>query len=589
MIRFTALPGEVPVHSATNYAAESEGSGEGFAQLLRRKVHMLPQPKVGDDENPFLKEGKSKEEMKPPNFESLSFYEKVEKAFDSASEEINGWLDASEDFQEEASSALTTRGKAPVELMEKDAFDHAESEQKHEVIVRAERTSETDRDTRNLLRNGQVPAVPLFQRIHEIVPKSALANDKPLVEELSRKIPTVLGEDLPQAEENFATQNTSRKPHHSLPLVSESHVDAQQSSEPLLENLKSEEKTAVQESRAVPQTEMIPFRFRSEVGNEERKGVQMLSLPLKESKIDWRKDETLTAHSKQIEENVTFGLKHTEQQLDVMKEVKQGRVLSEQLPNAASFTELTGTIPETHERSFATNQPKPLEGSERQPVVPVVSVVQTDGSASGELEETDETTPVHPLLKSENNRSERSQPVAHPFMKLETERDLVSSFMGERLARLEPKERLVQTPTANSAEEDGKFLRQLERLMKQGQMRLPNNKTSEFTVKLHPETLGRLQLRLIQTEEGFIARISSDQAGTREMLERTLPQLRQFWNSSQPLVDVDIRSFEKDEQERQSSQDKQEKQEKEQRREQHEEQRESFQELFARRLFYEEA
>ncbi|WP_342752832.1 flagellar hook-length control protein FliK [Shouchella clausii] len=72
--------------------------------------------------------------------------------------------------------------------------------------------------------------------------------------------------------------------------------------------------------------------------------------------------------------------------------------------------------------------------------------------------------------------------------------------------------------------------KQLERVLKAAVLKQHGDGALQLTVKLHPETLGRLHVQLLHSSQGLVVKLLADKKATAETLERALPGLRQLFN-----------------------------------------------------------
>ncbi|WP_263707457.1 flagellar hook-length control protein FliK [Shouchella tritolerans] len=72
--------------------------------------------------------------------------------------------------------------------------------------------------------------------------------------------------------------------------------------------------------------------------------------------------------------------------------------------------------------------------------------------------------------------------------------------------------------------------KQLERVLRAAAFKQHGDGALQLTVKLHPETLGRLHVQLFHSSQGLVVKLLADKKATAETLERALPGLRQMVN-----------------------------------------------------------
>ncbi|MCM2674736.1 flagellar hook-length control protein FliK [Alkalicoccobacillus plakortidis] len=89
--------------------------------------------------------------------------------------------------------------------------------------------------------------------------------------------------------------------------------------------------------------------------------------------------------------------------------------------------------------------------------------------------------------------------------------------------------------------EEQRFVKQLQRIFQQGTMTQLKDGQVQFTLKLFPEHLGKLQIQLIQTGQKLTAQIVAESSATKDLVERSLPQLRQALATNNiPLEHIDV-------------------------------------------------
>ncbi|MCM3547021.1 flagellar hook-length control protein [Niallia circulans] len=72
--------------------------------------------------------------------------------------------------------------------------------------------------------------------------------------------------------------------------------------------------------------------------------------------------------------------------------------------------------------------------------------------------------------------------------------------------------------------------KQLERVLRAAVLKQHGDGALQLTVKLHPESLGRLHVQLLHSSQGLVVKLLADKKATAETLERALPGLRQMFN-----------------------------------------------------------
>lgn len=85
--------------------------------------------------------------------------------------------------------------------------------------------------------------------------------------------------------------------------------------------------------------------------------------------------------------------------------------------------------------------------------------------------------------------------------------------------------------------EQRQFIRQFQDIIGRGLLRQLNNGTTQFTIKLHPQHLGRLDIQLLQTNGSIIAKITASTTAARELIEAQLHQLRNTFAQQQINVE----------------------------------------------------
>lgn len=85
--------------------------------------------------------------------------------------------------------------------------------------------------------------------------------------------------------------------------------------------------------------------------------------------------------------------------------------------------------------------------------------------------------------------------------------------------------------------EQRQFIRQFQDIIGKGLLRQLNNGTTQFTIKLHPQHLGRLDIQFLQTNGLITAKITASTNAAREMIEAQLQQLRNTFVQQQINVE----------------------------------------------------
>ncbi|MEK4565310.1 flagellar hook-length control protein FliK [Alkalihalobacillus sp. FSL R5-0424] len=108
-------------------------------------------------------------------------------------------------------------------------------------------------------------------------------------------------------------------------------------------------------------------------------------------------------------------------------------------------------------------------------------------------------------------------------------------------------ERVQQQQEALKAEgqtEERRFVKTLQRILQQGSMTQRSDGQTTLILKLFPEHLGKLQIQVIQSGQKLTAQIIAESSATKELVERSLPQLRQALNSQNIAFDqIDVEEF----------------------------------------------
>ncbi|MFS0787024.1 flagellar hook-length control protein FliK [Shouchella sp. 1P09AA] len=85
---------------------------------------------------------------------------------------------------------------------------------------------------------------------------------------------------------------------------------------------------------------------------------------------------------------------------------------------------------------------------------------------------------------------------------------------------------------------DSLLARQLLRILRAAKTTYTNDRQQQVMLKLHPESLGRVNIQFIQQAQGYIVRISAERPYAKEAIERSLPQLRQLGALQDTKVEV---------------------------------------------------
>ncbi|GAF16748.1 flagellar hook-length control protein FliK [Bacillus sp. JCM 19046] len=81
--------------------------------------------------------------------------------------------------------------------------------------------------------------------------------------------------------------------------------------------------------------------------------------------------------------------------------------------------------------------------------------------------------------------------------------------------------------------------KQLFRILQAAVMNRGVNGQQQLTLKLHPESLGRMQIQFIQQNQGLLIKIVADKQGTVEMVERALPGIRQLLPTLEHKIEIE--------------------------------------------------
>lgn len=117
----------------------------------------------------------------------------------------------------------------------------------------------------------------------------------------------------------------------------------------------------------------------------------------------------------------------------------------------------------------------------------------------------------------------------------------------------------------NGQESSELLTKQVQRILKAAVLKQHPEGHTQLTVKLHPETLGRMHVQLIQSAQGLLVKVRAEKKHTAELLERVLPNLRQ--QLQMPDAKFEVSRIEEESDERQSSQEQEEKQEQQEKQE----------------------
>ncbi|WP_054706749.1 flagellar hook-length control protein FliK [Bacillus sp. JCM 19041] len=117
-----------------------------------------------------------------------------------------------------------------------------------------------------------------------------------------------------------------------------------------------------------------------------------------------------------------------------------------------------------------------------------------------------------------------------------------------------------------SGQESSELLtKQVHRILKAAVLKQHPEGHTQLTVKLHPETLGRMHVQLIQSAQGLLVKVRAEKKQTADLLERMLPSLRQ--QLQMPEAKFEVSRIEEESDERQSNKEQEEKQEQQEKRE----------------------
>lgn len=132
-----------------------------------------------------------------------------------------------------------------------------------------------------------------------------------------------------------------------------------------------------------------------------------------------------------------------------------------------------------------------------------------------------------------------------------TANDMKSSALNESLLAPEKtvlaSERVLQQAETLKAEgqtDERRFVKTLQRILQQGSMTQRSDGQTTITLKLFPEHLGKLQIQVIQSGQKLAAQIIAESSATKELVERSLPQLRQALSAQSVAFDqIDVEEF----------------------------------------------
>lgn len=126
-------------------------------------------------------------------------------------------------------------------------------------------------------------------------------------------------------------------------------------------------------------------------------------------------------------------------------------------------------------------------------------------------------------------------------------------------------DRVLQPSEVLKAEgqtEERRFVKTLQRILQQGSMNLRSDGQTTLTLKLFPEHLGKLQIQVIQNGQKLAAQIIAESSATKDLVERSLPQLRQALHSQNVTFDqIDVEEFVNKDQQQQHEQEQRDQQE----------------------------
>ncbi|MEY8751249.1 flagellar hook-length control protein FliK [Alkalicoccobacillus gibsonii] len=115
---------------------------------------------------------------------------------------------------------------------------------------------------------------------------------------------------------------------------------------------------------------------------------------------------------------------------------------------------------------------------------------------------------------------------------------------------------------AEGQSEERRFIKTLQRILQQGSMTQRSDGQTTLTLKLFPEHLGKLQIQVIQNGQKLAAQIIAESSATKDLVERSLPQLRQALHSQNVTFDqIDVEEFVNKDQQQQHEQEQRDQQE----------------------------
>lgn len=167
-----------------------------------------------------------------------------------------------------------------------------------------------------------------------------------------------------------------------------------------------------------------------------------------------------------------------------------------------------------------------------------------------------------PLLEEKQVQRAQSQPQSE--INVERNKANDSILMNQRVSpALASPTDSVSTETSDPVmkSEEQRFIKQMQRIFHQGTLTQFKDGQVQFTLKLFPEHLGKLQIQMIQVGQKLTAQIVADSQGTRDLVERSLPQLRQALSQQQIVIDqIEVDDLNQQQQHQESNDSEQEKQ-----------------------------
>ncbi|WLR52341.1 flagellar hook-length control protein FliK [Bacillus tianshenii] len=147
----------------------------------------------------------------------------------------------------------------------------------------------------------------------------------------------------------------------------------------------------------------------------------------------------------------------------------------------------------------------------------------------------------HALLKGEKNRTEDKQSLPQGVKQVLDSLNTKTEQIGVRLDSEQPQQRLQQTiqlnPNQAKPSMQQQFVEQFQKIMQNSRFASFTNGNAQLTLKLNPEHLGTLSIKLVQMNGEMAARIIASTQSAKDLIESNIHQLRHLFSGQNVQVE----------------------------------------------------